>query len=112
MRTDLCSTLSCFHTTCIQIYTISFVEDFWAVYNNIADAQTIVAGSTYFFFKARAACGLIVWVIHLNATEQEGIKPMWEDEQNKDGGMWTVHAQQNSAKYWEETVCLSVGLWV
>lgn len=52
-----------------KIYIIKTIEDFWGVWNNILKPQEIPTGSTYHFFK-------------------DGIKPMWEDPENKAGGKW------------------------
>jgi len=74
-----------------KIYEISTIEDFWAVYNNIADASGIVPGSTYHFFKA-------------------GIKPMWEDPTNRNGGKWLLSPpSSNLSLVWEETLLAMVG---
>ena len=54
-----------------QIITISTVEDFWALYNNIEKASNLNRGCDYALFK-------------------KGIKPMWEDHQNADGGKWLI----------------------
>ena len=43
------------------------VEDFWSLYNHIEVASKLQIGSDYSLFK-------------------KGIKPMWEDPHNKDGG--------------------------
>ncbi len=55
-----------------EVVTFSTVEDFWAVYNHIELASRLVAGSDYSVFK-------------------KGVKPMWEDEQNKNGGRWLLN---------------------
>lgn len=34
-----------------KIYTIKYVEDFWAVYNNLVPAAEIAEGGNYHFFK-------------------------------------------------------------
>lgn len=41
-------------TTC-QIYTIRYVEDFWAVYNHIKEAEHIPTGSNYHLFLVSRA---------------------------------------------------------
>lgn len=47
------------------------VEDFWSLYNHIQSAGGLNWGSDYYLFK-------------------EGIKPMWEDVNNVQGGRWLV----------------------
>jgi translation initiation factor 4E len=53
-----------------KIATFESVEDFWGLLNNLKKPSEIPAGSNYHLFK-------------------EGIKPMWEVEENKTGGKWT-----------------------
>ncbi|CAH0513400.1 unnamed protein product [Peronospora belbahrii] len=52
-----------------NVYTISTVEDFWCLYNNILVPTKLSIGSNYHLFK-------------------EGIRPMWEDPINAKGGKW------------------------
>ena len=44
-----------------------FLEGFWALYNHIQLPSNLMPGCEYSLFK-------------------DGIKPMWEDEKNKQGG--------------------------
>lgn len=48
---------------------MSYVEDFWSVYRHIASPSTMNQIGDLTFFK-------------------KGIRPMWEDEENKNGGSW------------------------
>lgn len=59
------------------VATFDKVEDFWALYNHIQVASGLVWGSDYYVFK-------------------EGIKPMWEDENNVKGGRWLLQLQVGS----------------
>jgi len=52
-----------------QVSSFSTVEDFWALYHHVAPISELKSGTSYFLFK-------------------EGIKPMWEDDANRDGGRW------------------------
>ena len=54
-----------------KVITISTVEDFWALYNNIEKASNLNRGCDYALFK-------------------KGIKPMWEDHSNAEGGKWLI----------------------
>ena len=54
-----------------QVITFSTVEDFWALYNHIEGAAKLNTGCDYSLFK-------------------EGIKPMWEDQHNEQGGKWLL----------------------
>jgi len=61
-----------------SLITLSTVEDFWGVYNNIIKSSELSFGSNFHFFK-------------------EGIRPEWEDTANENGGRWTcqMSRQQN-----------------
>ncbi|KAG6976797.1 hypothetical protein JG688_00001003 [Phytophthora aleatoria] len=52
-----------------NVYTFNTVEDFWCLYNNILAPTKLSIGSNYHLFK-------------------EGIRPMWEDPINANGGKW------------------------
>lgn len=77
-----------------QIYTIRYVEDFWAVYNHIKEAEHIPTGSNYHLFL-------------------EGIKPMWEDPSNRPGGKWVLVLPPNMRKslnqQWMRTMLAIIG---
>jgi translation initiation factor 4E len=51
-----------------NICTISTIEDFWGMYNNIPKLSECTSGNFSFFHK--------------------DIRPVWEDEINQDGGKW------------------------
>jgi len=52
--------------------TVSTVEDFWGVFNHIERVSKLQSGFDFSFFK-------------------RGIKPMWEDNANRQGGKWVVN---------------------
>ncbi|KAK9702850.1 eukaryotic translation initiation factor 4E [Basidiobolus ranarum] len=54
-----------------EVVTFSTVEDFWGTYNNVVNVHDLTPGSNYHLFK-------------------EGIKPMWEDAANEQGGKWVI----------------------
>ncbi|XP_071952012.1 eukaryotic translation initiation factor 4E-like [Antedon mediterranea] len=77
------------------VTTFDTVEDFWAVYNHIQLASKLVTGCDYSLFK-------------------DGVKPMWEDDQNKAGGRWLVNFDKRNRnsdidKLWLETLLCLVG---
>lgn len=81
----------------VPIITFGTVEDFWAAYNYLEPASNLQIGSDYALFKT-------------------GIKPMWEDEQNKPGGRWLIsldksrgQAQDNLDIYWLDLMLLMIG---
>ena len=61
-----------------RINAFDSVEDFWCLFNNMCAPKKLSVGSNYHIFK-------------------HGIKPMWEDPENKAGGKWvlTVPKQRN-----------------
>ena len=79
----------------MEITTFDTVEDFWALYNHIEVVSKIPIGCDYALFK-------------------HGIKPMWEDSRNKQGGRWLVNvnkAQRMSDlnNYWLEILLCMIG---
>uniref|UniRef100_A0A915EIS0 eIF-4F 25 kDa subunit n=1 Tax=Ditylenchus dipsaci TaxID=166011 RepID=A0A915EIS0_9BILA len=72
------------------------VEDFWRIlYNHIQPASGLTWGSDFYLFK-------------------EGIKPMWEDENNVNGGRWLVIVDKHKRaqkldNYWLELMMAIVG---
>ena len=76
------------------ITTFDTVEDFWAIYNHIKYAGKLPSGCDYCVFK-------------------DGIKPMWEDDKNKQGGRWLVNSIKDRRpdldRIWLETLLCLVG---
>lgn len=58
-----------------RIATFDTAEDFWCLYNTIKQPTEIPNGNDYSLFK-------------------NDIRPMWEDEQNKNGGRWVINLQR------------------
>ncbi|KAI9739664.1 MAG: eukaryotic translation initiation factor 4E [Cirrosporium novae-zelandiae] len=52
-----------------EVVTFDSVEEFWGIYNNIAPTSELALKSDYHLFK-------------------KGVRPEWEDLQNKHGGKW------------------------
>jgi len=78
-----------------EVATVNTVEDFWSLYNHIEQASRLIPGCDYSIFK-------------------KGIKPMWEDDQNRKGGRWliNVNKQQRAAcldNFWLEVVLCLIG---
>ncbi|VDN53534.1 unnamed protein product, partial [Dracunculus medinensis] len=78
-----------------KVATIDTVEDFWALYNATQSASGLNWNSDYYLFK-------------------EGIKPMWEDENNVKGGRWLVVVDRQRRaelldQYWLELLMAMVG---
>jgi len=53
------------------VYSFNTVEDFWRMYNNIYSVEEIMPNTDYMLFK-------------------KGIRPEWEDVNNRPGGKWVV----------------------
>lgn len=51
------------------------VNRVYSMYNNIVPPSNVVAGANYHLFK-------------------QGVKPAWEDSENKNGGKWVLHLTQ------------------
>uniref|UniRef100_A0A1I7Z1A7 eIF-4F 25 kDa subunit n=1 Tax=Steinernema glaseri TaxID=37863 RepID=A0A1I7Z1A7_9BILA len=78
-----------------QVALFDTVEDFWALYNHIQTASGLNWGSDYYLFK-------------------EGIKPMWEDENNIKGGRWLVAVDKQKRsdrldRYWLDLLMAMIG---
>jgi len=79
----------------VQIASCNTVEDFWALFNHVESASRLKAGCDYSLFK-------------------EGIRPMWEDVRNVNGGRWSISlnkAQRMSDLdgLWLEMLMLMIG---
>ena len=79
-----------------KVATFDMVEDFWGIFNNIRPPSRLNAGSNYHLFKA-------------------GIEPMWEHEENKNGGKWNFTIPRKDAKkhpidsMWLYTILAMIG---
>lgn len=78
-----------------QITTFDTVEDFWSLFNHIKQPTDIKNGNDYSLFK-------------------NNIRPMWEDEQNKNGGRWIINLQKffrphELDKLWLEVILCLIG---
>ncbi|RKF73173.1 Eukaryotic translation initiation factor 4E [Golovinomyces cichoracearum] len=67
------------------------VEDFLAVYRHLKRPSTLPPVSDYHLFK-------------------KGVRPVWEDDENRKGGKWIVRLKKGLAdRYWEDLVFAIVG---
>jgi translation initiation factor 4E len=70
---------------------IATAQDFWKVYVHLKHPSALPAVSDYHFFK-------------------EGIRPVWEDEENKRGGKWIMRLKKGIAdRYWEDLLLALIG---
>jgi translation initiation factor 4E len=69
----------------------STAEDFFTIYRHLKRPSTLPLVSDYHIFK-------------------KGIRPVWEDEENKRGGKWIVRLKKGVAdRYWEDLVFAIIG---
>lgn len=73
---------------------VSYVEDFWSTINYLLNKSNLLNQGDFTFFK-------------------KGIKPEWEDEQNKSGGCWLYQVNNQQFKkvndLWLETLLALIG---
>jgi translation initiation factor 4E len=66
-------------------------EDFFGIYRHLKRPSTLPLVSDYHIFK-------------------KGIRPVWEDDENKRGGKWIVRLKKGVAdRYWEDLLLAIVG---
>nr|QBH73401.1 eukaryotic translation initiation factor 4e [Nicoletia phytophila] len=78
-----------------EITSFDTVEDFWGLYNHIKAASDLRQGSDYSLFK-------------------KGIRPMWEDVGNKQGGRWLINLEKKQRSmdlnnFWLEVLLCLIG---
>ncbi|KAM7251100.1 hypothetical protein ACFE04_022983 [Oxalis oulophora] len=74
-----------------KIVEFSTVEGFWVSYCHLARASTLPTPTDLHLFK-------------------EGIRPLWEDSANRNGGKWIIRFKKAvSGRFWEDLVLALVG---
>ncbi|KAK4239653.1 hypothetical protein C8A03DRAFT_42732 [Achaetomium macrosporum] len=80
-----------YEKTLHPIATVETVEHFFRVYQHLKRPSTLPLVSDYHLFK-------------------KGIRPIWEDEENKNGGKWVVRLKKGVAdRYWEDLLFAIIG---
>uniref|UniRef100_A0A7S3NNN2 Uncharacterized protein n=1 Tax=Euplotes crassus TaxID=5936 RepID=A0A7S3NNN2_EUPCR len=70
---------------------VETVEDFWAAYQYLLKPNEALSKTCYHVFK-------------------QGIKPIWEDDSNKDGGRWHIWFPKGQTnKLWEDLLLHLIG---
>lgn len=74
-----------------RIGSFNSVESFWSLYSYLVRPSELTGYCDYHLFK-------------------DGIKPMWEDDANKEGGRWTVRLRKGLAsRCWENLILAILG---
>ncbi|KAL8823462.1 MAG: hypothetical protein Q9191_005834 [Dirinaria sp. TL-2023a] len=76
-----------------EVVTFDSVEEFWGVFNNITPVSELQLKSDYHLFK-------------------KGVRPEWEDPQNKHGGKWSYSFKGKSApidNLWLQVTLAAIG---
>lgn len=75
----------------MPICKVDTAPGFWTVYSHLKRPSSLPTVSDYHFFK-------------------EGIRPVWEDEENRRGGKWTMRVKKGVAdRYWEDLLLAMIG---
>jgi len=77
----------------IKICDVSTIEDFWAVYHHMQDVASLESGCDYALFKT-------------------GIRPMWEDPANKEGGRWLLTLDRFQRNQYLTDIWLEIMLYL
>ncbi|PPJ59613.1 hypothetical protein CBER1_01208 [Cercospora berteroae] len=75
-----------------EVISFNSVEEFWGIYNNITPASELAQKSDYHLFK-------------------QGVRPEWEDPQNKYGGRWayTFKGSKANDETWLNIMLAAIG---
>ncbi|KAM7217452.1 Translation Initiation factor eIF- 4e-like domain containing protein [Rhypophila decipiens] len=80
-----------YEKTLHPIASCQSVEEFFTVYQHLRRPSTLPLVSDYHLFK-------------------KGIRPIWEDDENKNGGKWILRLKKGVAdRYWEDLLLAIVG---
>ncbi|PHH66290.1 hypothetical protein CDD81_7883 [Ophiocordyceps australis] len=77
-----------------KVITFDSVEEFWGVYNNVSPVSKLPQKSDYHLFK-------------------DGVRPEWEDPQNKHGGKWSYQYKNKESvdvdRVWLQVMMAAIG---
>ena len=85
------SKYSDYEKSMIPLASMSTVESFWTVYTHLKRPSSLPSISDYHFFR-------------------KGIRPVWEDQENRKGGKWIMRFKKGvSDRYWEDLLLAMIG---
>ncbi|KAI5780806.1 translation initiation factor eIF 4e-like domain-containing protein [Geopyxis carbonaria] len=74
-----------------RVAQFSTVEEFWLVYTHLRRPSALPHVSDYHIFR-------------------KGIRPVWEDKENKNGGKWNIRLKKGVAnRFWEDLLLAIIG---
>jgi len=74
-----------------KLCTFSTIQDFWKNFNNLPPVDKLKQKSSFHMMKA-------------------GIRPIWEDPENANGGFWATRVRKEDTAYaWKELVLAAIG---
>ena len=85
------SKYSDYEKSMVPLASLSTVEAFWSVYSHLKRPSSLPFVSDYHFFR-------------------KGIRPVWEDQENRKGGKWILRLKKGVAdRYWEDLLLAMIG---
>lgn len=85
------SKYSDYEKSMVPLASMPTVESFWTVYTHLKRPSSLPSVSDYHFFR-------------------KGIRPVWEDQENRKGGKWIMRFKKGVAdRYWEDLLLAMIG---